>query len=199
MYKVYTIRDVFKLPPERFGDDLETAATEILQSKYEGNIDKDMGLLLAVFNVRDIGDGIILPEDPATRHDVRFDILTYVPEVGEVTIGEVSELVEFGAFVRIGPIDGLVHVSQIIGDYISYDKKSGAFISKKSGKSLKKGDVVYAKISTVSMKRSIRDSKIALTMKPSGLGKEEWIAAEAKKSREPKQKGGSERKEKEKK
>jgi len=199
LYKVYTIRDVFKLPPERFGDDLETAATEILQSKYEGNIDKDMGLLLAVFNVRDIGDGIILPEDPATRHDVRFDILTYVPEVGEVTIGEVSELVEFGAFVRIGPIDGLVHVSQIIGDYISYDKKSGAFISKKSGKSLKKGDVVYAKISTVSMKRSIRDSKIALTMKPSGLGKEEWIAAEAKKSREPKQKGGSERKEKEKK
>lgn len=199
MYKVYTIRDVFKLPPERFGDDLETAATEILQSRYEGNIDKDMGLLLAVFNVRDIGDGIILPEDPATRHDVRFDILTYVPEVGEVTIGEVSELVEFGAFVRIGPIDGLVHVSQIIGDYISYDKKSGAFVSKKSGKSLKKGDVVYAKISTVSMKRSIRDSKIALTMKPSGLGKEEWIAAEAKKSREPRQKGGSERKEKEKK
>jgi len=199
LYKVYTIRDVFKLPPERFGDDLETAATEILQSRYEGNIDKDMGLLLAVFNVRDIGDGIILPEDPATRHDVRFDILTYVPEVGEVTIGEVSELVEFGAFVRIGPIDGLVHVSQIIGDYISYDKKSGAFVSKKSGKSLKKGDVVYAKISTVSMKRSIRDSKIALTMKPSGLGKEEWIAAEAKKSREPRQKGGSERKEKEKK
>ncbi|MGC8649151.1 MAG: DNA-directed RNA polymerase [Candidatus Micrarchaeia archaeon] len=196
MYKVYTIKDTFKLPPERFGDDLEVAASEILQNKYEGSIDKDMGLLLAIFNIRDIGDGVILPGDPSTRHDVKFDILTYTPEIGEIVIGEVSELVEFGAFVRMGPMDGLVHVSQIIGDFISYDKKANAFVSKKTGKSLKKGDVVYAKISTVSLKKSIRDSKIALTMKPAGLGKEEWIIEETKKPREQKQKGGSEHKEK---
>jgi DNA-directed RNA polymerase subunit E' len=194
LYKVYTIKDIFKLPPERFGDDLDIAASEILQNKYEGIIDKDLGLLLAVFNIRDIGDGVILPGDPATRYDVKFDILTYTPEVGEIIIGEISELVEFGAFVRIGPMDGLVHVSQIISDFISYDKKANAFVSKKTGKSLKKGDIVYAKISTISLKKSIRDSKIALTMKPAGLGKEEWITVETKKTKEPKQKGGSEHK-----
>ena len=85
-----------------------------------------------------------------------------------------TEIAEFGAFVRIGPIDGLVHVSQITNDFLSFDRKAQAFISKRSGRTLKKGDVVFAKISTISMKNSVKDSKIALTMKPEGLGKPEW-------------------------
>ncbi len=45
-------------------------------------------------------------------------MLTYMPFVEEVVAGEVTELAEFGAFVRIGPIDGLVHVSQITNDFL---------------------------------------------------------------------------------
>jgi DNA-directed RNA polymerase (rpoE), archaeal and eukaryotic form len=181
LYKIYTIRDTFKLPPSRFGENIEKVATEILRSKYEGRIDKDMGILLVLYNVRNISDGIIMPGDPSTKHDVTFDMLTFLPVVGEIVVGEVSELAEFGAFIKIGPIDGLAHVSQIIGDFISFDKRSGAFVSKRTGKSLKKGDMVYAKISTISLKKSLKDSKIALTMKPTGLGRPEWIISESKK------------------
>ncbi|EQD26106.1 DNA-directed RNA polymerase subunit E', partial [mine drainage metagenome] len=149
----------------------EEVAVEVLRNKYEGTIDKDLGVIIAVYDVRDISDGIIFPGDPATHHEVTFDILTYMPKVDEVVVGEVTELIDFGAFVRIGPMEGLVHVSQITDEFISLDKKIPAFVSKRSGKSLKKGDVVYAKISTVSMKNSVKDSKIALTMKADGLGK----------------------------
>jgi DNA-directed RNA polymerase subunit E' len=31
----------------------------------------------------------------------------------EIVEGEVVERVEFGAFVEIGPLDGLLHISQI--------------------------------------------------------------------------------------
>jgi DNA-directed RNA polymerase subunit E' len=122
-----------------------------------------------------VSDGILYPGDPATHHDVEFDALTYMPNVEEIVNGEVTEIAEFGAFVRIGPIDGLVHVSQITNDFLSFDRKAQAFVSRKSGRMLKKGDAVYAKISTISMKNSVKDSKIALTMKPEGLGKFEWI------------------------
>jgi DNA-directed RNA polymerase subunit E' len=175
LYYLYTIKDNFRLLPEYFSKDINTAAAEILQKKYEGTIDKDIGVVIAVQNIHNISDGYILPGDPSTHHDVEFDLLAYMPYVDEVVVGEVTEIVEFGAFVRIGPMDGLVHVSQVINDFLSFDKKSQSFISKRSGRSLKKGDIVYAKISTVSMKNSIKDSKIALTMKPEGLGKLEWI------------------------
>ncbi len=189
MYSIYTVKDTFKMPPEHFGDDIEKVAAQILQMKYEGRIDRDMGVIVTVFNVRGIGDGVIYPGDPSTHHDAEFDVLSYMPQVGEVISGEVTELVEFGAFVRIGPMDGLVHVSQIAGDFLTLDKKNQAFVSRKNNISLKKGDAVYAKVSTVSMKNTIKDSKIALTMKPEGLGKPEWAGTLAKaRSKRP---GGS--------
>lgn len=182
---------MFKLPPEHFGDDLEKVALDVLRRKYEGTIDKELGVIVAVTDVSDISDGLIYPGDPATHHNAKFKALVFMPQVEEVVSGEVSELVEFGAFVRIGPMEGLVHVSQIANDFLSFDKKVPAFISKKTGKNLKKGDAVLAKISTVSMKKTVKDSKIALTMKPEGLGKPEWISAEGRHPRE--ERGGPRR------
>ena len=176
MYNVYAVKDTFSLPPEYFGKNLELAAQDILQRKYEGYSDKDMGIILAIFNVRDISDGEIYPGDPGTHHEAEFDVLTYMPVVNEIVVGEVTELAEFGAFVRIGPMEGLVHVSQMANDFLSYDKKTQQFTSRQKGLNIKKGDEVFAKISTVSMKGGVKGSKIALTMKPEGLGKPEWFS-----------------------
>ncbi len=175
MYYIHTIKDTISIPPSNFGEDIQTTATQILRSKYERTIDKELGIILALFDVKDISDGFILPGDPSTHHNVRFNLLTFNLDVGEVVTGEVSELVDFGCFVRLGPIDGLVHMSQITNDFINYDRKSSAFVSRTSGKNLKKGDVVYAKVSTISLKNNIKDTKIALTMRPDGLGKFEWL------------------------
>lgn len=175
MYYMHTVKDAFKISPEYFDKPINKVASEVLKRKYEGMIDPKVGVVVSVFGVRNISSGIIYPGDPAVHHKVEFDMLTYLPYVEEVVVGEVTELAEFGAFIRIGPIEGLVHVSQITNDFLSLDRKVPAFVSKRSGKNLKKGDVVYAKISTVSMKTSVKDSKIALTMKADGLGKEEWI------------------------
>ena len=174
MYYIYNVKDTFKMPPDQFGEDIAKVAASVLQKKYEGMIDKDMGVIVCVFDIGSVSDGIVYPGDPATHHDADFKVLAYMPQVEEVVAGDVTELADFGAFVRIGPVDGLVHVSQIANDFISLDKKVSSFISRKTGISLKKGDLVYAKISTVSMKNSIKDSKIALTMSPEGLGKPEW-------------------------
>ena len=193
MYSIDTIRDTFKMPPEYFDRDIEKVAADVLQNKFEGRIDKDMGVIVAIFNVRNISDGAIYPGDPSTHHDAEFDVLAFMPKVEEVVAGVVTELVEFGAFISIGPMDGLVHVSQIAGDFLSFDKKNQAFASKKSGITLKKGDQVYAKISTVSMKNTIKDSKIALTMKHDGLGRPEWASMSSAKARARRPGGGSRR------
>ncbi len=175
MYYINTIRDSISISPKYMGEDITKAVEETLRNKYERTMDRDLGVVLAVFNVRDISDGMIMPEDPNTHHHVVFDVLTFSLEVEEVVIGEVSELVDFGCFVRVGPLDGLVHLSQITTDFVNYDRKTLQFVSKNSGKSLKKGDVVYAKVSTISMRSNLKDTKIALTMRPDGLGKPEWI------------------------
>ncbi len=175
MYYLYTVTDSVRVPPKYIGEDVEKATTDMLRAKYERTLDKDMGIILVVFNVRDISDGYILPADPNIHHDVTFDVLAFSLAVDEVVRGEVSELADFGLFVRLGPIDGLVHLSQITSDFITFDRKAGVFVSKNTKRTVKKGDTVYAKVSTVSIRNTIQDIKIALTMRAEGFGKPEWI------------------------
>jgi DNA-directed RNA polymerase subunit E' len=186
MYYIHTIKDTISIPPSNFGEDITKTSEKILREKYERTIDRDLGIIIALYNVREISDGFLTPGDPSTHNNVTFDVLTFSLEVDEVIAGEVSELVDFGCFVRLGPIEGLVHLSQITSDFISYDRRAGFFTSRSTGKSLKKGDLVYTKVSTISLKNTIKDTKIALTMRPDGLGKPEWLTKEGKqKERRP--------------
>jgi DNA-directed RNA polymerase subunit E' len=177
MYFVLTCSDKVRVPAEYFTMKLEDALTQILREKYERRIDKDAGIVLALWNVKPQGDGIVIPGDSAAYYEVVFDVLAYHPLVNEILESEVSEVVEFGVFLNLGPIEGLVHLSQIANDFLTYNKKTGTISGKDSKKTLKKGDIVFAKISTVSMKNTIPESKIGLTMRPEGLGKMEWILA----------------------
>ncbi|MEM0475692.1 MAG: DNA-directed RNA polymerase, partial [Candidatus Norongarragalinales archaeon] len=129
------------------------------------------GVIVSIQNARIKSDGKVIHGDGAAYFDVEFDALVFAPQVNEVVEGEVTEIVEFGAFVRLGPIDGLVHISQVANEFLSFDKKQGILSARDSKKNIKRGNCVRAKIATVSLKDSIPNSKIALTMRPEGLGK----------------------------
>ncbi|MEM4389640.1 MAG: DNA-directed RNA polymerase [Candidatus Micrarchaeia archaeon] len=187
LYRILTVKDTVRVPPAYFAMSLPQAVTQLLREKYERKVDKDHGIVLSIWNVRDISEGRVIPGDGAAYHDVTFDALVYAPEVNEVFEGEVTEVVEFGAFVRMGPLDGLVHLSQITNDFLHYDKKIPAFIGKESKKTLRKGDIVRAKVSTVSLRGSIPESKVGLTMRPEGLGKLEWLAEKEEKPKKKKE------------
>ncbi|MEM7819318.1 MAG: DNA-directed RNA polymerase [Candidatus Aenigmatarchaeota archaeon] len=179
MFKILTIKDVVRVPPVKFDLELEKAVKESLQETIEGKLNVDIGVFLAVTEILNIGEGEIIPEDGAIHYPVEYKILVYKPEINEIVIGEVVDITEFGAFVRIGPIDGLVHISQIMDDRISYDAKNAIITGKKTGQKLKEGDLVRARIVGVSLGKG--RSKIALTMRQPHLGSLEWIEKEKKK------------------
>lgn len=131
-------------------------------------------------DVVNVGPGMIIPGNANTFHEVEFSVLTFKPVIGEVIEGEVVEIVDFGAFIRLGPLDGLVHVSQICDDYISYEQVGNRFIGKETGKILEVNDSVRAKIIAVSMGTG-RSGKLGLTMRQKFLGKPEWIETDIEK------------------
>ncbi|WP_297534601.1 DNA-directed RNA polymerase [Thermococcus sp.] len=185
MYKLLTVKDVVRIPPKMFTMDPKEAAKKVLRETYEGIYDRDEGVILAVMDVKEIGQGVIVPGDGATYHEVTFDVLVWKPENQEVVLGEVVEMMPYGAFIRIGPMDGLVHISQLMDDYVVFDEKNRQFIGKESGRILKLGDRVRARIIGISVKsRIIRENKINMTMRQPGLGKFEWIEKEKRKARE---------------
>ena len=177
MFIIYTLRGKIEIPPFLFDQEKTVSARIILSEDYEGIITRDYGFIIAVVDVLDVGPGIIIPGNANTFHEVEFTILTFKPSISEVIEGDVVEIVDFGSFIRMGPLDGLVHVSQICDDYISYEQVSNRFIGKETGKILEVNDQVRAKIIAVSLGTG-RSGKLGLTMRQKFLGKDEWIESD---------------------
>ena len=178
MFKILTVKDEVRVPPIKFDLELDRAVKESLQDQIEGKINADIGVFLVVTDILSVGDGKIIPEDGAIYYPVDYKILIYKPELNEIVTGEVVDVTEFGAFTRIGPLDALVHVSQIMDDKISYDAKNATFTGKKTGIRLREGDLIRARIVGVSLGKG--RSKISLTMRQPHLGAMDWIDREKK-------------------
>lgn len=174
MYRIVKIEDRIRIPPELIGKNVKDSVKASASKKYEGTVDPKIGFVLSVIDVEEVREGKIIPNDPGIHYDSVLKLLTFKPEIHEMVYGIVIENAEFGAFIRIGPIDGLVHISQLMDDYVSFDSKNSVFIGKESKKSLKEGDKVRARIISISS----ADQKIGLTMRQQGLGALHWLEAE---------------------
>ena len=187
MYYMTTIEGTVRIPPYRFDEPLEDVAIETLNEEYIGQLDKNLGLMVGAFSIEEIGEGVLIMGDGAAYHNVVFNAIFFKPEQQEIVEGFVTDITEFGAFVRIGPMEGLVHVSQVTDDYINYDPRNSSLIGNESKKILTEGDRIRARIVTLSLKgKTIKESKIGLTMRQPNLGKFEWIQSEKNKALEKK-------------
>ncbi len=193
MYGLVQLDDTVRVPPERFGDDLGDAVNEIVQQTFEGTIRRKYGLILVVDNIKAIGEGIVIHGDGGMYQKVKFDALIFNPIMQEVIDAVVCEIVEFGAFCHIGPLDALIHMSQIMNDYVDVDAENERIIGKENKRTLKVGDSVRARIVAISLNElAARESKIGLTMRQPALGSHEWIYEkddEQKKDTKAKKKG----------
>ena len=175
MFKLVTLQDTIRIPPETFGNPLGKVGKDQVKAKYEGMVDEELGYVIAVTRVDVSPIGKIIPGDGATYHKVTFSLLTFYPVLQEIVEGDVVEIADFGAFLRIGPVDALLHVSQLMDDYISYDEKQGVLQGKETKRKVASGDQIRVRITAVSLGRAGTSGKIGVTARQPFLGKLEWI------------------------
>ena len=182
MFSISTLVDVVRIPPSLFGTTLKKAAINILKEKYESMINADLGYIIMILDAKVEEMGKMIAGDGGTFHKVEFDALTFYPKLQEIIQGEIVDITDFGAFVRIGPTDALLHLSQVMDDYLKSDVKSGMIIANQSGRTLKVGATLRARITAVSLGKAASMGKIGITCRQPYLGADEWIAEEIKKS-----------------
>ena len=176
MYLLTTKEKVVRIPPEMLGEDLDEVVNQSTRTTFEGSMESGNSYTILITNVEQVGPGRIVHGDGAVYQNVKYDALMFRPLLQEVIEGTVVEVLKFGAFVRFGPLEGLLHVSQIMDDRIDIGQDNGRLIGKDTKRELKVGDRVRARIVALSInERNPRESKIGLTMRQPGLGKIEWL------------------------
>lgn len=171
-YKI-ELRDSIRVPPDLFGLTVEESVLKGVRKKYDGYISKELGIVIDVAGVKSIGDGVIIPGDGAFYYDSTFDLLAFKPEMQEVILGKIRDIADFGAFITLGPIEGMIHISQTMDDFVSFTKDK-ALAGKETKRTLKIGDHCRARIIAVSFKDP-SNPKLGLTMRQQGLGRLDWI------------------------
>ena len=174
-YKI-ELRDHIRVPPNLFNLPLEDAIIKRIKTKYSGFISKDIGIVIDVSGMKEIGEGVIIPGDGASYYDVTFELLTFKPEMQEMVLGKIKDIAEFGAFINIGPIDGMIHISQTMDDFVSFSKDK-TLSGKETKRTLRVNDLCKARIIAVSFK-DVLNPKLGLTMRQAGLGRLDWIKEE---------------------
>ena len=176
MYYKIELKDRIRVPPDLFNLEVKDSVIQSIKKKYSGYISKDLGIVIDVSNVKETGEGIIIPGDGSSYYEAVFDILTFKPELQEVILGKIRDIVDFGAFITLGPIDGMIHVSQTMDDFVSFSKEK-TLSGKEGKKTLKINDICRARIIAVSFKDPL-NPKLGLTMRQQGLGRLDWIEEE---------------------
>ena len=184
MFYITEVEDYVRVEPKLFGLSTREAVENQLKETYKDHYDRELGKAIVVIEVLEIGDGVIIPGDGAVYYNSKFKLLAWKPELQELVFGSIAEITNFGAFMDLGVMRGMIHISQTMNDYVSFSK-SNTLVGKTSKRVLKDTDLCIARIVAISHKGG--DPKIGLTMRQPGLGKLEWIKEDhTKKEREAK-------------
>jgi DNA-directed RNA polymerase subunit E' len=180
MFYLIEVEDHVRVEPKLFGLKTADAVKEQLQVTYANYQDRDMGTVVDVLEVMDVDDGIIIPGDGAAYYKSTFKLVVFKPELQEIVYGKIAEITNFGAFIDMGVLRGMIHISQTMDDFVSFSK-TGSLTGKDGKRSLNVGDNCMARIVAISFKGE--EPKIGLTMRQPGLGKVDWISADKEKSK----------------
>ena len=172
MFYLTDVEDYVRVEPKLFGLPTAEAVDKQLRETYAEYYDKELGKVVAVIEVLEVGEGVIIPGDGAAYYNSKFKLLAWKPELQELVYGIISEITNFGAFIDMGVMRGMIHISQTMNDFVSFSK-SNSLMGKASKRSLKSGDLCMARIVAISHKGD--EPKLGLTMRQPDLGKLEWI------------------------
>jgi len=185
MYMLTQAERVVRIPPANLKNDIGQVIDALTQDSFEGRLGEDKSLTVLTTKVEPIGPGRIVHGDGAVYQTVRYEQLVFRPKDNELIEGVVVEVLKFGAFVRFGPLDGLLHISQVMDDRVDVDPDNQRLVGKDTGRTLGVGDRVKARIVSIDLnEKNPSDSKIGLTMRQPGLGRIEWLEDDQKKKGE---------------
>jgi DNA-directed RNA polymerase subunit E' len=177
MYLLAERENVVRIPPDKLGDEnLDKVIEDLARQTFEGKIDNGETMTVLIRNIHRVGDGRIVHGDGAVYQNVHYQAVIFRPVVGELIEGNVVQIIKFGAFVGFGPLDGLIHISQIADDRFDADEGGQRLIGKDTKREIRRDDEVRARIVSITQlnEKDPRDSKIGLTMRQNGLGAKKW-------------------------
>lgn len=128
MFILSEIQDLVRIPPHTFNTPIEVALTNELHKKFANKVVSNLGLVVAVWDLREIKDGRLKPGDGAVFVETTFRCVVWKPFVGEIITGWVAECSAEGIKVKVGFFDDIFIPKTYLFEHCSFKPVEKAWI-----------------------------------------------------------------------
>lgn len=87
MYILAEMKDVVHVKPWYFDQDLLNVIEDELNKKFANKIIYQLGLCVALFDIKEIGNSSVLPGDGSSHTKVSFRYVIFRPFIDEILVG----------------------------------------------------------------------------------------------------------------
>ncbi|KAI6660334.1 hypothetical protein LOD99_13922 [Oopsacas minuta] len=101
MFQLVHMRDVIMIPPHRLGWELTKHLRDQLAIKYGNKVIYNIGLVIALFDILDMTEPVVLPGQPDVIITLEFRVIVFRPFIGEVLNGHVFKSTHEGVHVHV--------------------------------------------------------------------------------------------------
>jgi len=119
MFQLYELTREVRIAPHHLGHDRVEAVVDELNVKLANRVVLGVGLVMALWDVVEVGQGVIYPGDGGVHCAVKFRAIVFRPFQDEIIVGKIKRCTPEGVYVTIGffddifiPQEGLPHPSK---------------------------------------------------------------------------------------
>ncbi|KAK9471196.1 RNA polymerase III subunit Rpc25-domain-containing protein [Dipodascopsis tothii] len=130
MFILSKFSDLIRVVPSKFSKPTEQALEDEINAKYANKVVHDVGLCISLYDVLDVGDGLIKHGDGSAFIKVVFRLIVFRPFVGEVLTGWISSCSEEGIRVRMDFFDDILIPKEYLFEECVFISREQAWVWK---------------------------------------------------------------------
>lgn len=128
MFILSEISDLIRIPPSAFNVPIQHSISDELNKKYANKIIANLGLVITIWDILDIKDGLLKQGDGGSYVEVRFRSIVWKPFRGEILTGWVTECTAKGIKVRMEFFDEIWIPKDFLFENCKYSELEQAWI-----------------------------------------------------------------------
>lgn len=101
MFILSRLTDLIRLSPDQFNKNPKKSIINELNKKYANKIVQNLGLVISVWDLIKVEDGLLKPGDGASFIKVELTVVVFRPFVGEILTGWIEECTSDGIKVKM--------------------------------------------------------------------------------------------------
>jgi DNA-directed RNA polymerase III subunit RPC8 len=122
------MKDIVHVKPWQFDQDLTSVIEDELNKKLANKVIYQVGLCVALFDIKHIGESFVFPGDGSSHTQVIFRYVVFRPFIDEVLIGKVKSCSKEGVHVTMSFFDDIFIPASNLQKPSKFDEREQLFI-----------------------------------------------------------------------